>query len=51
MLGHAAANLTPVIASNRVGVETFDASSITFYGNCFFAFFIVVACTPSPHKA
>ena len=32
MLGHAAANLTPVVASNRVGVEAFDASSITFYG-------------------
>jgi N-carbamoylputrescine amidase len=35
MLGHAAANLTPVVASNRVGVETFEKSEITFYGGSF----------------
>lgn len=35
MLGHAAANLTPVVASNRVGVETFAESEITFYGGSF----------------
>jgi N-carbamoylputrescine amidase len=35
MLGHAAANLTPVVASNRVGVETFERSEITFYGGSF----------------
>ncbi|RRJ62645.1 N-carbamoylputrescine amidase [Paenibacillus oralis] len=37
MLGHAAANLVPVIASNRVGVETDEDSSITFYGSSFIA--------------
>jgi N-carbamoylputrescine amidase len=37
MLGHAAANLIPVIASNRVGVEKDDDSSITFYGSSFIA--------------
>jgi len=37
MLGHAAANLVPVIASNRIGVETEDDSSITFYGSSFIA--------------
>lgn len=37
MLGHAAANLVPVIASNRVGEETDEDSSITFYGSSFIA--------------
>lgn len=37
MLGHAAANLVPVIASNRVGVEEDDDSKITFYGSSFIA--------------
>ncbi|AFM40177.1 N-carbamoylputrescine amidase [Desulfosporosinus acidiphilus SJ4] len=37
MLGHAAANLVPVIASNRVGVEEDDDSNITFYGSSFIA--------------
>lgn len=37
MLGHAAANLVPVIASNRVGVESDEDSSITFYGSSFIA--------------
>lgn len=37
MLGHAAANLIPVVASNRVGVEKDDDSSITFYGSSFIA--------------
>ncbi len=37
MLGHAAANLMPVVASNRVGVETDEDSSITFYGSSFIA--------------
>jgi N-carbamoylputrescine amidase len=37
MLGHAAANLIPVVASNRVGVETDEDSSITFYGSSFIA--------------
>lgn len=37
MLGHAAANLIPVIASNRVGTERDGDSSITFYGSSFIA--------------
>lgn len=37
MLGHAAANLVPVIASNRVGEELDEESSITFYGSSFIA--------------
>jgi len=35
MQGHAAANLTPVIASNRVGTEHEDESFIRFYGSSF----------------
>jgi N-carbamoylputrescine amidase len=35
MQGHAAANLTPVVASNRIGRETIDGSSLTFYGSSF----------------
>lgn len=37
MQGHAAANLVPVIASNRIGTETEEDSSITFYGSSFIA--------------
>ncbi len=37
MRGHAAANFTPVVASNRIGTETSGASSITFYGSSFIA--------------
>ena len=37
MLGHAAANLIPVLASNRVGVEVDEDSQITFYGSSFIA--------------
>ena len=37
MQGHAAANILPVIASNRVGVEEDDAVSTTFYGKSFIA--------------
>lgn len=35
MIGRAAANMVPVLASNRIGVETFKDSSITFYGSSF----------------
>ena len=35
MQGHAAANIMPVIASNRIGTETDDESSMTFYGSSF----------------
>lgn len=34
MQGHAAANIMPVIASNRIGTET-DITSMTFYGSSF----------------
>ena len=35
MQGHAGANMVPVVAANRTGVETIDDSSITFYGSSF----------------
>jgi N-carbamoylputrescine amidase len=35
MQGHAAANMVPVVASNRTGTESIDASTITFYGSSF----------------
>jgi len=35
--GHAAANVLPLIASNRVGLETEQESAITFYGASFIA--------------
>ena len=37
MQGHAAANMVPVIASNRIGTEYEEDSSITFYGSSFIA--------------
>lgn len=37
MQGHAAANITPVIASNRIGYEEQGDSSMTFYGSSFIA--------------
>ncbi|WP_058831328.1 N-carbamoylputrescine amidase [Paenibacillus polymyxa] len=37
MLGHAASNLIPVIASNRIGREKDEESSINFYGSSFIA--------------
>ncbi|MCR4435562.1 MAG: N-carbamoylputrescine amidase [Clostridiales bacterium] len=35
MQGHAAANIIPVVASNRIGTEHFKDSAITFYGSSF----------------
>lgn len=35
MQGHAAANIIPVIASNRIGKETEDEMEIMFYGSSF----------------
>lgn len=35
MQGHSASNLTPVIASNRIGTEHFGDTHITFYGSSF----------------
>ncbi len=37
MQGHAAANVMPVIASNRVGAEKGERYEMTFYGNSFVA--------------
>lgn len=37
MQGHAAANLTPVVASNRIGHEVGRSCEITFYGSSFIA--------------
>jgi N-carbamoylputrescine amidase len=37
MQGHAAANLIPVVASNRVGVEPGESCTLTFYGSSFIA--------------
>ncbi|MDF4583747.1 N-carbamoylputrescine amidase [Vibrio parahaemolyticus] len=37
MQGHSAANLVPVIASNRVGTEVDDGIETTFYGSSFIA--------------
>jgi len=35
MQGHAAANMVPVIAANRVGVETGEEYTLSFYGSSF----------------
>lgn len=35
MQGHSAANIVPVVASNRVGTENIGDSQITFYGSSF----------------
>jgi N-carbamoylputrescine amidase len=37
MQGHAAANMVPVVASNRIGTEQHEAATMTFYGSSFIA--------------
>ncbi len=37
MRGHAAANMVPVVASNRIGTELTDGVTVTFYGSSFIA--------------
>ncbi len=37
MQGHAAANMVPLVASNRIGTEESDGGSLTFYGASFIA--------------
>lgn len=37
MQGHAAANVMPVVASNRVGTERSDTWTVTYYGSSFIA--------------
>jgi N-carbamoylputrescine amidase len=44
MMGHAASNMVPIIASNRVGTETFPDSEITFYGELVDGFDFVICC-------
>ncbi len=34
-MGHAAANIVPVIAANRIGVEEGESCTLTFYGSSF----------------
>jgi len=35
MIGHAASNLIPVIAANRIGQETYGSHTMNFYGSSF----------------
>jgi N-carbamoylputrescine amidase len=37
MQGHAAANMVPLVASNRIGTEQGESCAITFYGSSFVA--------------
>jgi N-carbamoylputrescine amidase len=37
MQGHAAANVVPLVASNRIGTETGEKYTMTFYGSSFIA--------------
>lgn len=37
MQGHAAANMMPLVASNRIGTEESDSATLTFYGSSFIA--------------
>lgn len=37
MKGHAAANIMPVLAANRVGVESYPGTSMKFFGSSFIA--------------
>jgi N-carbamoylputrescine amidase len=37
MQGHAAANLVPLVASNRIGTEQGESCALTFYGSSFIA--------------
>ena len=37
MQGHAAANVVPLVASNRIGAEQGESCAITFYGSSFIA--------------
>ncbi|MBT4287779.1 MAG: N-carbamoylputrescine amidase, partial [Deltaproteobacteria bacterium] len=37
MQGHAAANILPLVASNRIGLESCESLEMTFYGSSFIA--------------
>ncbi len=44
MRGHSACNMLPVVASNRIGSETFENSQITFYGMLIYVYVYMYAC-------
>jgi N-carbamoylputrescine amidase len=53
MQGHAAANMIPVVAANRVGVEANPGVDMTFYGSSFItdATGAIVAAAPRDGEA
>ena len=55
MIGHSAANQIPVIASNRIGIETEQDISLTFYGSSFITDHMGNICllytSPSPRDS
>ena len=52
MRGHAAANILPVVASNRIGTETApDGRDVTFYGSSFIADHTGQLCAKAPRDA
>src|SRR4051794_28323739 len=53
MQGHAATNMVPVVASNRVGTEEGDSCTLTFYGSSFITDGVgeIVAQTPRSGEA
>ncbi|EJC6792778.1 N-carbamoylputrescine amidase [Vibrio parahaemolyticus] len=50
MQGHSAANLVPVIASNRVGTEVDDGIETTFYGSSFITDHTGAKIAEAPHE-
>ncbi|EHI5142023.1 N-carbamoylputrescine amidase [Vibrio alginolyticus] len=50
MQGHSAANLVPVIASNRVGTEVDDGIETTFYGSSFITDHIGAKIAEAPRE-
>ncbi|MFH4587992.1 N-carbamoylputrescine amidase [Vibrio alginolyticus] len=50
MQGHSAANLVPVIASNRVGTEVDDGIETTFYGSSFITDHTGAKITEAPRE-
>jgi len=51
MQGHAAANMMPVAASNRIGTEEHEAATMTFYGSSFIADQTGGKAVEAPHDA
>lgn len=50
MQGHAAANIIPVAAANRIGTETIGDSKITFYGSSFITNEIGIKIAEADHS-